>query len=219
MIDERTKYEDYKIVIALPSGDFLHNKFFNSFYNLLIHSGRFVTAGVSHIASSRIAYNRNYLVDQAQKFGATHMLFIDADSIVPSDALLKLLDYKKDIVCASTCHRSDEFEHALIGTFVNQEVMMDTSQLTEATIIGMPLMLIDMKVFDKLEKPYFAEPPGDSGDIIPEDAYFCTKVRDAGYKIWCDMDLSTQIGHVGTKVYQVKTSDVKELPAKLKVVG
>lgn len=215
------KYKDYNICIALPTGENIHNRFFGAFYNLLNYSSPLIKVGVAHIASSRITYNRNYLVEQAQILKATHMLFMDADTIAPPSALMTLIDHKKDIVCASTCHRSDEFNSSLIGQFVGQETYMDATQLTEATCIGLPLMLIKMEVFDKLANPYFAEPPGETGDVVPEDAYFCTNVRKAGYKIWCDMELSTRVGHVGSKVYQVKAFEERPEAeqSKLRIVA
>jgi hypothetical protein len=88
--------------------------------------------------------------------------------------------------------------------------------------VGFPLMLTKLSVFDKLERPYFAEPPRkligvfegkDYGmrvaeemyhDVIPEDEYFCHQARKAGFDIWCDMQLTMEVGHVGTTVYYVK---------------
>ena len=80
----------------------------------------------------------------------------------------------------------------------------------------LPFMLIDMKVFEKLRAPWFAEPPlfmmpgGDPEDkgIMPEDEYFCHNALEAGYDIWCDVDLSLHIGHHGSKTYYIGRREV-----------
>jgi hypothetical protein len=73
-----------------------------------------------------------------------------------------------------------------------------------------------MAVFDKLKKPYFAEPPVwmfnqlcqqtrfKEDDVVGEDTYFCLNARAAGFDIWCDGSLSLEIGHIGTKVFYIE---------------
>jgi hypothetical protein len=65
-------------------------------------------------------------------------------------------------------------------------------------------MLIKMHVFDKMTYPYFAEPIIEN-ELIPEDNYFCLKLHDAGFDIWCHLNLSLAMGHVGYKEYKIDT--------------
>jgi hypothetical protein len=39
--------------------------------------------------------------------------------------------------------------------------------------------------------------------MIGEDYAFCKKVRERGCKIWVDLDLSREIGHIGSKTFQL----------------
>ena len=69
----------------------------------------------------------------------------------------------------------------------------------------MPFMLIKTSVFDKLEKPYFAEPiNSEDRQLIPEDNFFCMNALKAGFELWCDLGISMQLGHLGTKEYKIQ---------------
>ena len=51
-------------------------------------------------------------------------------------------------------------------------------------------MLVRRSVLDALEDPVFESHGG-----LNEDLTFCAKVRDAGFRIWCDTD--ARLGHIG----------------------
>lgn len=204
------KKEDAKICLAYPSPDYVHVGFvsclLNMFHYCMVNK---IHVAVGGMQGSRITVNRNALVELAKASKATHILFIDADMVFQPDMLEKLLAYDKDIVCATACKRDGSGK--ALGSFVINEAdkvldekgsFIRTGGLIEAKQIGCPFMLIKMEVFDKLKKPYFAEPP--LGDFPEgEDLYFCRLVREAGYKIWCDIDMSKQLGHIGTKVFYI----------------
>lgn len=193
------------VCIAYPSGDFVHVKFVSSLIGLISYTSRKnIDVAVANMVSSRITLNRNHLVEMARKFKASHILFIDSDMAVPTDGIERLLSYNEDIVCATASKREDEDRRPL-GTPVNREEIETNKSIVEMEFIGLPFMLIKMEVFDALQKPYFAEPATESGDVEGEDVYFCTKVRNAGYKIFCDMKMSEFIGHIGIKVFTIDT--------------
>ena len=64
-----------------------------------------------------------------------------------------------------------------------------------------------MSVFEKMKRPYFRFIDKEESDELPEgqtlgeDYYFCNKMREAGIRMWCDIDLSYQVGHVGQWVF------------------
>ncbi len=160
---------------------------------------------------SRITSNRNRLVQDAIKKNATHILFIDSDMDFPADSIHRLLGHNKDIVCATTCKRGDE-TGTPIGQAVDdgdgkevKRVSTGTGQLAEMQLVGACFMLINLDIFDKLQHPVFYEPPEYSiGDALGEDITFCKIVRQAGFKVWLDVDLSFQLGHWGKKRYSIK---------------
>jgi hypothetical protein len=72
----------------------------------------------------------------------------------------------------------------------------------------MPMMLIKMHVFEKIERPYFAEPVWPGTDFPEgEDIYFIRRVREAGFQVWCDIDISKTLGHIGSKEYYISTEE------------
>lgn len=207
-------HDGVKVCIAYPSGEFVHNKFLGSLFNLWAYSMAHVQVDLKNVVSCRVASNRNWLVEQAKAIKATHILFIDADSVVPPESIIRLLAYDKDIVGATTARRGDE-EGTPVGSPLDPNDLLTSKKLIKMHTIGLPLMLIKMDVFDRLAKPYFAEPPKEDGSLIPEDVYFCQAVRKAGMDLWCDMELSLMVGHVGTKVYQVKDAETKQSALKV----
>jgi tetratricopeptide (TPR) repeat protein len=159
---------------------------------------------------SRIASNRNRLAADALKRGATHIMFIDNDMMFPPDAIKRLLSYNKDIVCATACKRGDD-DGVPIGTAIGKKegdeaVKVSTgSGLIEMSLVGSCFMLIKSEVFANIAPPLYYEPanPPD-GDAFGEDITFCKIVRNNGYQIWMDFDLSIQLGHIGEKVYYIQ---------------
>lgn len=204
------------VCIAYPSSEFVHVKFVSSLLALLSFTSHHIQTAVANIVSSRITLNRNQLVEKARKFGCSHILFVDADMVVPQDGILRLLEHNMDIVCATACKREDEDRRPL-GTPMDIADLETRKRMIEMEYIGLPFMLIKMEVFDKITTPYFAEPVTADGDVEGEDTYFCRKVREAGYKIFCDMKISEYIGHVGTKVFTIETGassgDILQIPS------
>lgn len=213
-----------KIAIGYPSPELIDYRFHSSLIELITQTSQFVSLGLTNAISSRIAVNRNVIVENARQLGATDILWIDSDSVFPIHSLVKLLMHDKDIVCATTCRRKGANREPVA-------VPMDISEISPNQIlvkmkqIGFPFMLTRISVFDKLdelglapEKAYFAEPPRalmrkngwdiqGTDALIGEDEYWCQLVLKAGYDIWCDMELSMQIGHVGSNVYYIENPE------------
>lgn len=223
--------KDRKIAIAFPSPDLINVGFHHSLIQMITQTSQFVSLGLTNAASSRIAKNRNTIVKNARQLGATDLLYIDSDSIFPVHALMTLLMYDKDIVCATTCRRKggDKSPVAIPLDFASIE---PNQRLVKMRQVGLPFMLIKMSVFDKLDGlnaakdgTYFAEPPrwmmqqrgwdvGGDDELFGEDEYFCQLVMRAGYDIWCDMGLSMEIGHIGNQVFYIEQS---QPPSEAKV--
>ncbi len=208
------------ICVAYPSPELIDVRFHTALIEMITQSSAFVRVGITNAVSSRIVANRNLIVDNARQMGATDILWIDADTKFPVNGLVRLLSYDKDIVCATTCRRK-MIDHAPIGIPIDRSKIQPGQKLVDMRFIGLPFMLTKMSVFDKLQKPYFAEPPRQlmiekyGSDVavpyenfdewvLPEDEYFCYMARKAGFQIWCDMELTMEIGHIGSDVFYVR---------------
>jgi len=150
--------------------------------------------------SGSLADARNSLVEQAQMTGAKYLLMLDTDQVYPVDTLTKLLSHKVD-VCGVRVHRrwmpfDPIFLRGEIGKYESvSEEEAYSGDLIEIDATGTGCLLFDMKVFDKIEKPWFAFDQVD-GKPIGEDIYFCSKARKAGLRIF--VDTSIEVGHLTT---------------------
>lgn len=239
----REKYKDRHICIAWPSPELADYRFHHSLLQFIIQNGMYVRIGITNPVSSRVAVNRNIIVEEARKQGATDIMWLDADSVFPINGLLRLLNHDKDIACATTCRRKGNDRRA-IATVDEGYVALPGRKLDSLKLVGFPFMLTKMSVFDKLDEyfkgivpqdsysklgekpPYFAEPPrwmvpdvDTSNDkLIGEDEYFCHFARKAGMEIFCDPALSMEIGHVGSTVFYIDPNQgVQEAKVDMKL--
>lgn len=198
------------IAIGFPSGENVNVQFTLSLISMLFKNPDIPIAGVLNCCSSRIAFNRNVIVMQAQAISPrpTHLLFIDSDMVFPPDSMRKLLSHDLDIVGATASRRNND--NNAIGTTLDGERLKVPSPPVKMRILGMPFMLIKMEVFDKIVYPWFAEPPsGEQGrldlplGLVPEDEYFCSRAIAAGFDVHCDVELSMKMGHRGHHTFHI----------------
>lgn len=160
---------------------------------------------------------RQLLVDQALAAGMTHLLFLDADMVFPGDLVHRLAQHGKEIVVANYSCKTLPPEGVVrvfdaSGRLEKIDPVQEVGGLHEVAVGGLGVALIEAQVFRKLAKPWFAfewkpsllaEYPEEDGiwDFQPEDYYLFLKAREAGFRVWCDLDASKEIGHVGSYVY------------------
>lgn len=181
---------------------------------LAIHSAPHVGVIPINLRGEDTAQSRNRLVRHAMRSGAEWLLWIDADMVFPPDALLRLLAYDLDIVGVDYRLRGPPFRR--IGLFMRDDDKMRTTHvsmadakaqatgLLEMAVLGLGFILVRASVFQKLRSPWFGRmwspehaSLGNPDGFSTEDSYFCSVARHHGYSVWCDLDLSAQIQHVG----------------------
>ena len=211
--------EKIKIAVGYPSPERIDHRFYQDFIHFLAQNMTEFVIFPINVVSSRIVLNRNSIVQEAKRIKADYILWIDADTRFPPSGLKRLIAHNKDVVCATTSRRVGEDRGPACWP-LDVKAIVPFQKLVPMKFIGFPFMLTKMSVFDKIERPYFAEPPRKlikvfEGkeylsaedmyyDVMPEDEYFCWQLRQAGIDIWCDMQLTMEIGHIGTTVYYVK---------------
>lgn len=192
-----------RVALTYCSGDMVHADFANVLVMLAIYTRQHgVLANIVNPKCANIDVGRSNGVEVAYHMKADYLFFVDSDMMVPPETICRLLEHRKPVIGASYCQRRLPFRmthselDGTLGTFDNAD-----TGLREVARLPTGCMLIDMKVFETFEKPYFRmEYPGD-GRSISEDNYFCDRVREKGHTIWLDCDLTKEVRHIGTYPY------------------
>lgn len=124
---------------------------------------------------------------------ATHIMFLDADTAPPEEAIDLLLAHDKDVVCGVVpiVRIRPVWNVQLNDSFINEL----PAELFEIKRTGVACMLIKKEVFHILSYPFFcidySMPSIDMfvNEITQKtggDFYFCDNLNKHGYKIWAD---------------------------------
>lgn len=185
---------NFKIAIGMACNRGIQPKTVTSLLELVAHSqvDFFVIAEEGYTISE----NRAYCVAQARQNDCTHLLFIDDDMIFPPDTLEKLLAHSKEIV--GTVYNSRRLPlSSTVECFEGEEIK---DKLFKVKAVATGIMLINLKVFDKIDKPYFDMEHHESGwTIMGEDSWFCRQAERKGIEVWCDPTI--HISHIGNYLY------------------
>ena len=148
---------------------------------------------------SGIAENRNHITNEALAKGADWVLYLDDDHLLRPDTLMKLLAANKDIISAHYTQRQPPFNPVLMeaelpsGAFIYKQLNPQEKGIISVAAAGAGCLLVKRKVLEALEPPYWT-----LGQLHPaswgDDLHFCSRVRKAGFEIFCDLD--NPIGHI-----------------------
>lgn len=171
------------------------------------------------VSCSILTEARHRLVAEALKWHATHLLWLDADHIFPSDLIQRLLSHGKDVVGCNYARRVLPTAPTAAKTIDGERELVYTDfasaakgRVEEVDHLGFGAVLMRAGIFDAMQEkaeqdgketmlPLFEfQPKPDGTGFIGEDAYFFAKVRDAGAKVYVDHGLSWEVGHVHEQV-------------------
>ena len=193
-----------KVAICIPSGVYW------SAHTAVCHSELSVFSTINDIAvkticrqCSQITMSRNMHVREALGYEpkATHIMWIDSDMKFSPNALVRLLDHDKDIVGAFYNKRTPPYE--TVGHLIDASNLADGG-LRQADVMPGGFVLVKREVYEKLSPPWYRESydlhlasEGDPDGTVGEDVNFSRAAIAAGYDIWCDLDITYEMGHVG----------------------
>lgn len=191
-----------RIAVAVPSGDTVQADFSLCMAGMCHSSGDLVVDLFS-CKSSIVADARNIGVRRALEARAEFLLFVDSDMTFPRDTLKRLLRWNRDIVGATYVKRVPP--HPPLGTPADPVATDENGSLLEMARLPTGLLLIRTAVFDRLTEPYFRFGIDEERRVIVgEDYLFCDHARKAGFRVWCDCELSREIGHIGQAVFRME---------------
>ena len=136
---------------------------------------------------------RTWLVKEAIKKEATHLLFVDSDMFFPSTAIKQLLAHEKEIISVEYNRRKFPLEKVTKPLIEGEE---SSTELYKAGVVGTGFMLLDLSIFTDLALPWFNFGRDKEGALVlGEDAWFVNTARDAGYDVWIDPTI--KVRHIG----------------------
>ena len=159
-----------------------------------------------------LAEQRNELCKTALESGATHIISIDTDQRFPKDTFERLMAHDVDIAGANIAKRRRP-----ISATARREVPGDANKLEaifpdkevrgleRCHVLGTGVLCIQAQALMRVPYPWFAMPwLEEEQRFVGEDLYFMGLCRQAGVEVYVDHDISWEIGHIGTYVYEMK---------------
>lgn len=193
-----------KVVIGIPTMGSIHPALVS---RLLLWSKKYDRKMLDFYFTMRVAPTdraRNDIVNFfLNRKDATHLFFIDSDTIPPEDALEKLLAHETPFVTALTpimsqnkqTGRYEFYDNAFFeptkeddGTVKQTSIVQRDTGVHPIYRCGGSCMLIKREVFETLKPPYFKFESDEKGlkHTRSEDIYFCDMMREAGIEIMAD---------------------------------
>ena len=184
-----------KLLIAIPSLDYVHVDFVDCLQKLIIKlKDEGVNFEVKIISGTLVYIARDKLANHAIENGFSHVLWLDADMIF-NDSLLDDLMFSGKEFVTGICHsRRKPFVSCIfrsLDTLERFEVYpKDTFQIAGC---GFACVLISVDILRDVRTSY-------QTCFLPtkklgEDLAFCQRVASLGYKIYAEP--SVRMGHIG----------------------
>ena len=155
-----------------------------------------------------VSLNRQSLADRSLEAGAQAILWIDADQTFPKDGLLRLALHDLPYVGASYRARTPDNGYKVMLPMLGG-VAPPGEQILTDDLAYLPggFCLVRKEVYEAIPRPWyradFGLDPERPGEFIGEDVYFGLRARQAGFKIWCDLPLTKQVGHILAHEFRV----------------
>lgn len=209
-----------KVALTYCSGDMVHADFASMLNMLVVYSrNNGVYTVLINPKASTIDLGRSNGVSLARQNGFDYLFFVDSDMMVPPDTIVRLLAHEKPVVGASYCQRRMPFRltHTELDGSPGRLDPGDKG-IREVQRLPTGCMLIDMTVWDKFdelypEMPYFHMKYPGGRRILSEDNAFCDNMRECGYSVWLDCDLTRETVHLGQYPYRLEDSAIAEMAA------
>ena len=132
---------------------------------------------------------RNLCVRQFLQTKHSHLFFVDSDVVPPDNCLDVMLAARRPIVCGvypllvgtatvrtSLATRKPDGTYEFLGVLPNEPFEVDAG--------GMGCCLIERRVLEQMESPWYRFIPRPDGGLTGEDIYFFERAAELGIKPW-----------------------------------
>lgn len=186
-----------KLLIAIPTLDFMHTEFVKSLLNLtkqLNEEG--IPYEVKIISGTLVYLAREEIVSYALGYEFTHVLWLDSDMVFDGDVFDNLYELGKDFATAIFHARRPGHQSCIFKSLVPPERYKWNEYPDVPFLIkgcGMASTLTSTKVLKEV-RDHFGNcftPAYNLG----EDLAFCKRADELGFEIWCEPFV--RVGHIG----------------------
>ena len=183
-----------KLLIAIPTTDFMHADFVNSLIKLTTRLQREgIAFEVDLVAGTLVYLARNKLACKAINKEFTHVLWLDSDMVF-SDSIVEDLQFcGKDFVCGVFCSRRPPYSSCIFKSIKPAERVKDFGkEAFRVAGCGMACVLVKTSVLCQVQNHFgnCFTPTNDYG----EDLAFCWRTVSMGTEIWCEP--TVRVGHI-----------------------
>ena len=159
---------------------------------------------IAHPVMRRI---RNQLLREARALNPTHLLWLDADMVVPPNAVSLLMRHRKGVVGGLYATRRPPQSMVLRKTWdwnPETEPFLDRTapeEFSRVAFVGFGCVLTEVGVFQRIEEAvgrpvtFFSHARDPEG----EDVYCCRIFHQFGEPIY--LDPGCRCGHIGSAIY------------------
>lgn len=185
-----------KLLIAIPTHDYMHMDFVNSLLALI---KKLTEDGVEyHVklhGGTLVYHGRDALVRMAIEGDYTHVLWLDADMVF-QDTLLEDLQFSGKPFVSGIAHGRRPPHQSCLFTEIWPGIERFTEYPTNTFKVagcGFGCVLIKTEILKVVRERHGTcfFPTREHG----EDLAFCKRATDAGYEIWAEP--SVRLGHIG----------------------
>lgn len=186
-----------KLLIAIPTLDFIHYRFVESLTALMARlNAEGIEYEVNFKSGTLVYHAREKLALMARQEGFSHVLWFDADMVFTEDVLDDLLFHEKEFVSCVYHGRRPPHNSCLfkslepIDRFTLNEYP-DRLFSIAGCGFGCVLMKTDVLIAVKQQFGVCFMPTAALG----EDLAFCKRATDCGFTLYADP--ATRLGHIG----------------------
>jgi len=185
-----------RLLIAVPTTDYVHADFVKSLARLQCELGRRRVAYDVEIQSGTLVYYaRNRLANKAINENYTHVLWLDSDMVFDEQIVDDLAEVGKDMVCSAFVSRRPPYGPC-IYTSIEKDNIKQVKDFGlrpfRVAGCGFAAVLTTVELLQAVNQKYGTcfQPT----DYYGEDLAFCWRVNQLGREIWCEP--TVRAGHI-----------------------
>ena len=198
-----------KVCVAVPHGGTVKGRLMSDLIASLFALRESIGFVWAEIEGTLGPHNRWLAGQQAIQTDCDYLWLMDNDMSIPIDALPRLLESQKDIICADYSYRRLPLMSTVKVLDENGQIAIwdrttpDSSRPFPCHATGFGCMLIKVSALQRIPQPWFALSWGPDGGLDKtDDVWFCEQAKKVGIETWCDPTLD--VYHIGDFLYACK---------------